>query len=205
MRGSLKRKHALFAAICLLAVLVSPALAHRANVFAWVESGMVHGEASFSGGKPAMNSGISVLDAATGEELLTVATDEAGAFKFPVPEEAGERGSDLEIVLDAGMGHRDSWVVKAEEYGAAPGHSGPGAQVEASPGDATSGAADTGASPKRLENLAASIEALERRIDEMSRTLARGSECGPGVTEILGGIGYIIGLIGLAAYFRSRK
>jgi hypothetical protein len=28
---------------------------------------------------------------------------------------------------------------------------------------------------------------------------------GPGVTEIIGGIGYILGLFGLVMYFRNRK
>jgi len=30
-------------------------------------------------------------------------------------------------------------------------------------------------------------------------------ECGPGITEIMGGIGYIIGLVGIALYFSNRK
>lgn len=188
-------------ALC-LALAPAAALAHRANVFAWVEEGMIHGEASFAGGKPAMNSRVTVLDAGSGRELLAVTTDESGAFQFKIPEAARESGADLELVLDAGMGHKDSWVVKADEYGGAPGEGAP----------APSGAPDIKGAPepavgpeaKDLAELAASVRALERRIDEISRNMARRAGSGPGLTEILGGIGYIIGLIGLAAYARSR-
>jgi nickel transport protein len=35
--------------------------------------------------------------------------------------------------------------------------------------------------------------------------LAESRKQGPTVTEIFGGIGYIIGLMGIAAYFKNRR
>ncbi len=47
--------------------------------------------------------------------------------------------------------------------------------------------------------------AVETKIAPMRRMLLDQEEGGPGLTEILGGIGYLFGLAGLLAYARSRK
>ena len=46
---------------------------------------------------------------------------------------------------------------------------------------------------------------VKRELEPVKRMLADMSQPGPSVTEILGGIGYIFGLFGVAAYFKSRK
>lgn len=189
------------AVLLLLTALSTPAHAHRVNVFAWVEGGSVYGEAAFAGGKPAVNSQVAVLDAATGEELLSLATDAQGKFSFPVPEAAKKRGSDLKIALQAGMGHADAWVVKAAEFGAATPEG-----VSQSPSSIASDSSQTATaiSQAQLDELSASVKALERRVGEMAQAMARQADAGPGLREILGGIGYILGLIGVAALVRSR-
>jgi nickel transport protein len=194
------RVYPLAVLLLLLTVLAAPAQAHRVNVFAWVEGGTVYGEAAFSGGKPAVNSLVAVLDAATGEELLSLSTDAEGKFSFPVPKAAKERGSDLKIALQAGMGHADMWVVKAAEFGAAR----PEGASKSPTITADSAKAAKAISQAQLDELSASVRALERQVGEMAQILARQSDAGPGLREILGGIGYILGLIGVAAYVRSR-
>lgn len=120
----------------LLVLLYLPggALAHRVNVFAWVEDGLVMGEAEFSGGKAAVNSEIVVFKEPGGEKLLSVVTDEDGAFSFAPPEEVLAEGSGLKLMLKAGAGHQDSWLVRAEELAGAAATGRPSAAPDDGPG-----------------------------------------------------------------------
>ena len=49
-------------------------------------------------------------------------------------------------------------------------------------------------------------EVIDSRLQPISRKLARlEADKGPGLTEIIGGIGYIFGIMGLAIYFKTLK
>ena len=49
-------------------------------------------------------------------------------------------------------------------------------------------------------------KALDSRLKPIIKTLAKiQEERGPGFTEIIGGVGYIFGLMGLILYFKSRR
>lgn len=102
--------------LILLGLTALPVQAHKVSVFAYVEEGIVKGETAFSGGKEVKNGNISVLNAASGSELLSLQTDSQGLFAFPVPEEAQAAGFDLKIVLVAGEAHRGEWVLTAADY-----------------------------------------------------------------------------------------
>jgi len=52
---------------------------------------------------------------------------------------------------------------------------------------------------------AAVNEALERRLAPLTQALARQAKAGPGLAEIVGGIGWIVGLAGLVALVRARR
>lgn len=47
--------------------------------------------------------------------------------------------------------------------------------------------------------------ALDAKLAPIKRTLLEQVEAGPGLREIIGGIGWIFGLVGVAAYFKSRS
>ncbi|MBR6466660.1 MAG: hypothetical protein IKT16_00735, partial [Desulfovibrio sp.] len=56
------------------------------------------------------------------------------------------------------------------------------------------------------EELAKLIESsVERRVAPLRAMLAAEAERGPGMTEILGGIGWILGIFGTAALCLSRR
>ena len=77
----------------------------------------MHAEATFAGGKkPAMDSPVDVLNAASGEKYLETRTDEAGKMSFTIPQAAREAKADLKLVLHASMGHQSEWTVEAAEY-----------------------------------------------------------------------------------------
>lgn len=194
-------------AVLALAALPGAALAHRANVFAYVEGDTIHVETSFSGGKPAMNSPIEIYDAASGALLLTTQTDAKGLGAFAVPEAAREARADLRLVLLAGEGHRGEWIVKAGEYladqeAAAPaGEAAPQAAGAASAASATAPAVPVDeAALKRIV-----AEAVSHELAPLRRSLAAMAEPGPTVHDVLAGIGYILGLFGIAAWMHSRK
>jgi nickel transport protein len=196
-----------FWVLCALAVLfLTPyaAVAHRVNVFAWVEGDTVHVESKFAGGREVNRGRVTVLDP-QGRELLTGTTDEKGEYSFKAPAK-----TDLRIVLAAGEGHQGSWTIKAEELaGAFPdatailresGQNLP--EPEVSDGRGT-GAPGTGVDAAELESMIES--ALERKLKPIVRMLAEARQSGPGFRDIVGGIGYILGLVGIAAYVHSRR
>ncbi|MDT8424165.1 MAG: carboxypeptidase regulatory-like domain-containing protein [Desulfuromonadales bacterium] len=91
----------------LLCVLSSgTALAHKVNIFAWVAAGTVYCETYFPDGRPVKDGQIIVLDAED-NELLTGRTDDEGLFNFKITTR-----SDLTIIIDASMGHRNSIILK---------------------------------------------------------------------------------------------
>jgi nickel transport protein len=91
-------------------VLAVPAMAHKVNIFAYVEGGVVYTESYFPDGKMVENGSIEVLDA-SGNTLLEGKTDENGLFSFPLP----EKKEDLTIVINATMGHKNSYLLQKSE------------------------------------------------------------------------------------------
>ena len=115
-------------------------------------------------GKPCANSKVEVFGG-EGELLLEGTTDGEGLFSFDVPAR-----TDLKLVLYAGEGHRNEYVVKAGELSA-----GGGAD------DAPEGAGDVSAAGSK------------KRMDM------------PSPAQIVSGIGYIVGIMGLWMFYLSRK
>lgn len=46
---------------------------------------------------------------------------------------------------------------------------------------------------------------LEKKLQPLIRMVAASQNKGPTISDIIGGIGYILGLVGLGAYIRYRK
>jgi len=212
---------------------VSEARAHRVNLFAYVDGGRIVTESWFSKSSRVREGLIEVFDAATGEKLLSGTTDDQGNFAFDIPPAARQRKADLRITLKAGEGHGNETVVKAEEYLNSPAAIAPASPVPtASPGapdapdapgapaagDAVVASPPSAASPAPSAMPAATapvspdpalLAAMDRMLDAklapVKSMLAESLDPAPSMTEILGGIGWIFGLMGVAAYFKSRK
>ena len=184
-------------------VALPAAHAHKVTIFAWVEGDRVFTESKFSGGKMVKAGKVAVFDG-SGNLLLEGQTDDNGSFDFKAPIIA-----DLKIVLTAGMGHRNSWLLTAAEL--SEGEPTPLATNEARPEPASLDTPRETAPPLAGPGLTArDIEAivsrqLEEKIKPLVQMVAACQEKGPTMRDIVGGIGYIIGLVGLGAYVRYRK
>lgn len=198
-------------ALLLVGAGIEPARAHRVLVFAWAQGDTVHVEAKFGNGKPVRGGAVAVFDP-EGAVAAEGVTDDAGEFVFVAP-----RKTDLTVVLDAGMGHRGEWTVRAEEIASGDGGNGnETARAASAPAKVESSSAETPASPgtDAPESISAvslrDVErivdrALDRKLKPVMGLLLESRETGPGATEIFGGIGYIFGIAGVALWFRSRR
>jgi len=168
-------------AAALLIATASPAWAHKVNVFATVSDGVIEGEAYFAGGGAAKNCLVEFFDA-TGRKLGETRTDSDGRFRFqPVSR------TDHRIVLNAGEGHRAEYTVSADEIPETPTQS---VQQTSQPVSTD------------VERVVA--DAVAREIGPLRKQLYRWEQR-VRLRDILGGVGYIFGLAGLALYLKSRK
>lgn len=191
----------------LLTILVAApsVLAHNVTVFAWVEGDTVYTESKFAGGKMAKNAPLEVYDA-SGARLLSGKTDENGEFSFKLPKK-----EELKIVLKAGMGHGNEWILTAEDIADAQTESSgsPPASsqvIEAPPSQAS---LPNKESKERLEPTNLDLEViLDKKLAPVLKKLSHieaKQKKERGITEILGGIGYILGLMGLAVFIHYRR
>lgn len=213
LRYLMRLERIAFLAVVTMLFLVSgtrSVQAHRVNVFAWVEGDTIHVESKFPGGRKVQGGEIVVLDK-EGNELLKGVTDEQGNFSFKVPQR-----TDLKIVLKAGMGHQAEWTIPADEIQEAMGESED--QITEKSAETTGEVAPEvvqetevkspaqGAATITAKEIQQIVEAsLDRKLDSIKRMLAESRETGATVRDVVGGIGYIFGLLGVAAYFSSRR
>lgn len=196
--------------IFIAAVIATPALAHRMLVFAYAEGDTIRVESKFVPDTPVRQGKVRVLDHKTGRELLTGKTDDQGNFSFRIPAEAASEKMDLKIVVESSLGHQGDWLLKAGRYlaGAAPGKSPEPARTEApAPAAETAPKAPeiqtVGLDQQALE--AALQKTLERELAPINEKLTELTVRRTSLTDIIGGLGYIMGLFGLWAYMQSKK
>lgn len=185
-------------------LLAVPAQAHRVNVFAWVEGGTVHTESSFPGGREVKDGKIVVYDDQTGEKLLEGRTDDEGKFSFKVP-----RQTSLRIEMTAGMGHKNEWIVRAMEIAAG------GVEKKLPESDEPSGSAapesegagaDRSTAPAGVAEIERVVETvLDRKLAPVVKMMAESRRQQTTFQDVIGGIGYILGLAGLGGYIHYRR
>ena len=180
----------LFFASILIISASTPVLAHKVIIFAQVEGDTIFTESKFSGGRKATGAQVLVFDR-EGKQLLEGKTNNKGEFSFKIP-----KLTDLRIVLNAGMGHKAEWRIPESEIKEAGGIS------EKKRAGEYSQPIDAALSKQEIKELI--DESLDRKLRPVVRMITESQSKGPSVTEILGGVGYIFGLMGVALYFRNR-
>jgi nickel transport protein len=203
-----RRPASIILCLCLLTIS-SPALAHRMLVFAFVEGDTIHTESKFVGSGAVQKGEVKVQDKKTGKVLLSGTTDEKGKFSFKIPPEAVSERLDLLIVVGASLGHQGEWLLKADSYlpkniktaGVAANTPTPGPRSPSAAG--VSGAKIATVDQQALED--ALNKALERQLAPVKEMLADLTVRRRTFPEIIGGLGYIMGIFGVVAYFMSKK
>ncbi|WP_300523077.1 carboxypeptidase-like regulatory domain-containing protein [Aminiphilus sp.] len=214
--------------LALLGITLAPRAgeAHRLLVFAYVEGGILSGEAYFNDGAPVKQCPVSVTDD-EGRETVSGTTDEGGRFALVLPE--GLPAKTLLVSVNGGGGHKGTFRLDMPDGGSPPEKAAPAAGTasgtvlaeqtrQPTPPETPSGALpspealetfftatlekalDENAALRRVALLEGKLAALQEELLVLRRELA-----GPRIPEILGGIGYIIGITGAALWALSRK
>lgn len=171
--------------------------AHKVRIFAWGEGNIIHTESQFSGGRPAQNATVTIINKRTGEELLRGTTNTKGLFEFPMPDSSIH---EIDIVVNSGDGHKNNWLYQLTEQDTS--------KEKDHAQEAQAKTSNTGSNvlPLTEAQLTTIInDSLEQKLAPIRQQLAEASEQKPDLKDILGGIGYIIGLAGIAAYMKSKK
>lgn len=186
-----KRFKNLILLVSLLAFILSfslPAFAHKVILYAYVEGDKIIAEGGFGDGSPAKNAEITVHNKA-GELLAEGTTDENGVCEIQIPAK-----TDLELTMKAGMGHQAEYSISESEL--------PNLAQQQS---TSSTALETNSQTVNEEQLRKIIaEELDKKLAPIKKSIVQANQdTGPSFTEIIGGIGYIFGLMGVALYFRK--
>lgn len=211
-KGNLRLCVYLICTVLWLGIFAGSVFAHKAVIFAWVEGDTVFTQSKFSRGRKALNSIVVVYDT-DGNQLLDGKTDKNGEFSFKVPKKSA-----LKVVLKASMGHMAEWTIPADQILAAVGSVGH-SPMENAPNEGAKETSEDSATVKvkTAKSIPAHIylepQALQQMIDKsldkklapITNMLAKSIDREPGITEILGGIGYILGLVGIALYVANRR
>ena len=184
-----------------------PAQAHKVRLFAQVEDGVIRGYGYFSKSSRAQNRPLIVYGPG-GEELGRTQTDAQGEFSFKPRVRCDHR-----LVLDAGEGHQGEFTVRAAELPQdlepqGQGASGPG-QEKVGPAPEEKKDPDPRADPGELDRVVSA--ALARELEPLKKQLAalrlqlNDYEDKVRWHDVLGGIGFIVGLAGAALLGLGRR
>lgn len=181
---------------------------HKLNLFTYVEGTRVYVEGYFADGAKAKLSHVTARDSAQ-QIIAEGKTDESGAYNFEVPAPA-----DVQIVLDAGLGHQAQYVLTASEFG-----NGAMATTAPSPADTSNEGSNSVTRPAETisttaisptaDSSDAQLQALiQRAVVDGIKPLAREIDALKNKTtlqDVVAGFGYILGAFGLWAYLQARK
>ncbi|PIE43377.1 MAG: cobalt ABC transporter permease [Gammaproteobacteria bacterium] len=167
--------------------------AHNVVGGVYVVGSQVEGEIGFSNGDMApANSPVIVTDA-DGNQIVATTTNEDGFFTFNATQRI-----DHYIVADLGSGHIYKYILKAEEL--------PDSFEEMAPENnlafAAAGAGLNTVDPVALQAIVE--KAVARQIKPLRKELNAYKEKAS-FRDVIGGMGYILGLCGLGMWLSQRK
>ncbi|UCB44688.1 MAG: hypothetical protein JSV25_10765 [Spirochaetota bacterium] len=172
--------------------------AHKVNIFAWVDGDTIYTESYFQNGDFVRNGKIEVLNS-SGEVVHSGVTDENGKHQFRIPQI-----DTLTMALDASIGHRSTFEISADD-------------LKDFHGDGESREDD-----KSYHEIIANSSNAHQNVDiDDIRTVVRdevSQQLGTikrdiaelkarrriSAQEIFAGIGYLLGLMGIVMYFKSK-
>jgi nickel transport protein len=197
--------------LVLLLAVVPDTEAHRLIVFAAAQGAEIEGRVRFAGADAA---GVQVLiEDAAGGRLATLTPDADGHFRY-----RALAPQDHHIVARSADGHRAEWLIRAVElaagfpssHGAAAGASGAPQAAGASPAppqprhEATPPTTELPDAGDIDPRLTAAIERAVARAVAPLREELQQTRAALRLADILGGVGWILGIAGLVLWWRAR-
>ena len=187
--------------ILLLVLIVtfasSSGFCHRVNIFCYVNGDKIECSSKFTPGGPVKNGEVIVKSVQTGELLLKTKTDEKGQVSFKIPDKALKNNWDLKIICNAEMGHRNFWIIKADEIA-------PARQTKEESQTLKTSEEETKAISKReLESVIS--EVMARQLAPIKKDLAELKQPRISLQDVIAGLGYIFGIAGIVMYFLQRR
>lgn len=189
----------LTAALATVALLLAatPAEAHKLKVFAAAIGPRIEGRVYFVGGGPAAGARVTITTP-DGAPITEIATDEQGNFAIIAASRA-----DHVIAVDSRDGHVGRFTVLARDLpGDLPQPAASSAPAMAPPASAPVATIQHLPSADGLREIVG--EAVAQQIVPLREQL-NGYEDRVRLHDILGGLGYILGLAGLALWLRARR
>ncbi|MGE5475551.1 MAG: hypothetical protein ACM3Q1_02770 [Bacteroidales bacterium] len=178
--------------VVVLALMLSgaPAQAHKMRVFATAEGVQINGYAYFSADSRAMNSKMRIAGP-DGVAVFEGSTDDNGQFAFQAT-----RRMDHIITVEGGDGHMASFTVTAAELPA----SLPAAENQPAPPPSLPAVRDGDGADLRSfidQSVARQIRPLREQLDAYQEKVWW--------HDVIGGIGYIVGVAGFAFGWANRR
>ncbi len=180
--------------LCLTCVLfgAANARAHKLNVFASAEGKTIRGKAYFQGGAPARNVTVTAFGP-TGEAVARTKTDDAGRFFI----EADKRG-DYRLLAETVDGHGGEYTLRESALpNDSPAPAGSARPLPETASPTMADATPASASGEELAALRAEVVHLEEQLLAYEDRIR--------LTDILGGVGYIVGITGAAYYYLGTR
>ncbi|AFM23425.1 hypothetical protein [Desulfomonile tiedjei] len=211
-------------AVCIAFVLgivfmTVPVHAHKVNLFAYVEGDRVVVEGYFSAKSKAQDSVVEVFDE-TGKKIHEGKTGKDGIYSFKLADLPAFTGG-LKFVLEAGMGHKAEYTLSSSDLPSSPKKAKPAKEVEPAQEQAPRDRSEAVPEPAKAASvqvldqaaLSAVLEsAMDKKLEPLVRMLGRQEKLlleeknsGPRINDIVGGIGWIVGIVGIAAFFWGRN
>lgn len=175
----------------------TPAFAHKLKVFATAIGASVEGRAYFVGGGAAIGAPVTLTDSAGGIAATATTQPPDGSFAFALPYR-----DDFIVGIDAQDGHVADFALQADRLAetlpAAP-HATPASAAEliSEPPSASVTAVPSVGGEAIEAAVARQVAPLTDQIDEMQSSI--------GLRDVLGGVGYVLGIFGLWALLARRK
>ncbi len=194
-------------AVFLFCLQATPGLAHGVYIFAWPDGPRICTESYFSKSSKVRGGKVNMRDA-RGRVLDSGTTDEQGLACFPAP----ATPQDLSFEVLAGEGHRGEFQLPAQSRKQSEADAAPKAQAETPPAPgvnppAQNAGARSGLSEADYAALREMVrQELQSQLGPLRQTLAEGqADAGPRPRDVIGGIGWLLGLAGLLAWLRVRR
>ncbi len=192
------------------------ARAHKVGLYGWTEGEFLIFEGYFGGGAKAVNCPVT-LQGPGGKTIAEGKTDEGGLAKFKLADLPKFDG-DIRAILDAGEGHRAEYTIQAADLpdrtkavGAANASARaqeatvPSPQAPAASTSSTGAPNQAGTSEAVRQAVAVELKPVLQKLATVQRLLLQEQDKGPSLKDIVGGIGWIMGLVGLWAYFAGTR